>query len=85
MEQPDLTKHFARYRQRDPEQFVKGTMRTKDVGREGHSKLIVGKLRASQKYAIQSVLIDRKDYDSGARVVLQHGQPRIVKLVEVTT
>lgn len=77
--QPDLTKRYARFRQRDPSLFVRGSLRTKDAGRVGHSKIIIGKLRASGKFVVQSVLIDRKDYDKGARVVVQHGQPRIVR------
>lgn len=75
----DLTKRYARFRQRDPTLFVKGTLRTKDIGRTGHSKLIVGKLRSTKQFTIQSVLIDRKDYERGVRVVLQHGHPRIMQ------
>ena len=80
MDNPDLTRSFARYRQRDPSLFVRGSLRTKDVGRSGHTKMVFGKLRSTGEFQIQSVLVNRKDYDAGVRVVVQNGRPRIVKV-----
>jgi hypothetical protein len=56
---PHLTDKYARFRQKDPEAFVKGSFRTKDVG-EG-KKLILGKDSETGKYELQSVLV-AKDY-----------------------
>jgi hypothetical protein len=74
-----LTKEYAHYQVRDPSLFKDDTIRTQDIGRHKHSKLRLGALKQSGRLVVQSVLIDRKDYEAGTRVVLHHGQPRIVK------
>lgn len=66
-ENPRITERFARFRQRDPNDFVKGSFRTKDLG--GGKKIVVGKLKSSGKYQVQSVLFDRNFYWSVKRVL----------------
>jgi len=63
-----LTKNYARYRQIDPEKFVPGSFRTHDIGRTGHTKRIAGRLRSTGKWATQSILIARDDYNKGLRL-----------------
>lgn len=65
-----LTTRFARYRVLSPRLFVTGSLRTQDVGRKGHSKRIAGRLKKSGKWATQSFLVSRKDYDKGLRYSL---------------
>ena len=62
-----LTKNYARYRLVNPEKFVRGSLRTHDVGRKGHTKRIAGRLKTSGKWETQAILIARKDYDRGKR------------------
>lgn len=56
---PDITRNFARFRQRSPSEFVPGSFRTKRVA-PGKS-VILGKSKATGKYEVQSVII-RKEY-----------------------
>jgi hypothetical protein len=77
-----LTGRYARYRIRSPKSFKKGTFRTQDIGRIGHTKRIAGILK-SGKWATQSVLVSRPDYAKGVRVVKRYGRPAIVKLKRV--
>ncbi len=57
----DLTKKYARFRQFPPSRFSK--FRTVDIGRKGHTKIIIGKEKKTGKWETQSMLMDRKDYD----------------------
>lgn len=54
----DLTKGFVRFRQEDPKKFKR--FRVIDVGRPGHTKLVIGVL-PSGKTKVQSVIVARKD------------------------
>lgn len=77
-----LTKQYARYRLKDPKKF--SAFRIKDVGRIGHTKIIVGKLKRSGKWVTQSILVNRKDYNAGLRVgFTQTGKPVVIKLKKV--
>lgn len=82
MKRPHFTKKYARYRIRSPKLFKKGSFRTQDIGRKGHSKRIAGILK-SGRWATQSMLISRRDYAKGMRVIKSYGRPAIVKLRKV--
>jgi hypothetical protein len=58
---PYKQSRYLRVRVRAPSQFVKGSFRTQDIGRKGHSKRIAGRLKASGKWATQNFLINKKD------------------------
>jgi hypothetical protein len=74
----ELTENFARYRIRSPKDFVEGSFRTDDIGRKGHSKRIAGRLKGTNKWATQSILIDRSDFAKGTRVRNRMGRPVIL-------
>lgn len=77
---PHLTKQYARYRIKNPSDFDKSTLRTQDIGREGHSKRIAGKNKTTGKYETQAILINRKDFEKGTRVIkLKTGRLLITK------
>jgi len=63
-----LTKRYARYRLKSPSKFRKGTFKTLDVGRKGHTKIIIGRPRGKETTEAQAILISRKDYDNGMRL-----------------
>jgi len=63
---PRLTANYARFRQASPSSFVLGTFRTKRVADE--RAIIVAKRKRDSKFAIQSVMIPRKDYWAVKRV-----------------
>jgi hypothetical protein len=74
-----LTKQYARYRLRDPREF--SAFRTKDVGRVGHTKIVVGKLRKGGQWVTQSILVNRNDYEKGLRVAFtQTGRPVMMRI-----
>lgn len=54
------TEKYARYRQKNPSLFQKGSFRIIDVGRPGHTKLIIGKLKGKTTTTVQSILKERK-------------------------
>jgi DNA polymerase/3'-5' exonuclease PolX len=58
-ENPRITERFARFRQKSPREFVPDSFRTKY---QGDSELIVGKLKSTGKYAVQSILFKRDKY-----------------------
>jgi len=72
-----LTKNYARYRIIDPEEFIKGSFKTMDVGRKGHTKIIRGRLKENGRWATQAILINKEDYLAGVRVVFKNGRPHI--------
>ena len=76
--QPDMTKKYARHRIEDPSHFDK--LRTKDIGRKGHTKIILGRVKGTNTWKPQSVLVTREDYAKGERVTLQHGRPKIINI-----
>jgi len=47
---------YIRIRVRNPKSFKKGSFRTHDIGRKGHSKRIAGKLKKGQ-WATQAFLV----------------------------
>ncbi len=64
-----LTKKYARIRIKNPKYFDKKSLRTKDIGRKGFSKLIIGCKRGKFKKGrctigtqTQAVLLSRKDF-----------------------
>ena len=73
-----ITRNFARYRLRDPKDFEK--LRIKDVGRKGHTKFILGKVKGRNEWKIQAILISIADYKKGMRVRMNKGRPIIVKM-----
>jgi hypothetical protein len=73
-----LTKRYARYRIMSPSLFEKSSFKTHDIGRKGHSKRITGILKSDGKWATQSVLVAREDYEKGVRVKIKYGRPVIV-------
>ena len=60
---------YKRYRIRSPSKFKKGSFRTHDIGRKGHSKRIAGVLKKSGTWATQSILVKK-------------GEPTTVKMKE---
>jgi hypothetical protein len=59
-ENPRITEKYARFRQRDPDEFVKGSFRTKKIAND--KEIVVGKEKKSKKYEVQSILVKRKRY-----------------------
>jgi len=57
----ELKKNYWRIRVRDPKDFEKGSFRTDDIGRKGHSLRIAGILKKSGKWATQSWLLHKDD------------------------
>ena len=55
----DVTPRYYRARLRNPREFTK--LRIKDIGRSGHTKLIVGRPKGMTATRTQSVLIPRGD------------------------
>ncbi|MHA1333218.1 MAG: hypothetical protein ACTSPL_03985 [Candidatus Odinarchaeia archaeon] len=60
-------RQYVRIRVRNPKLFKKNSFRTHDIGREGHSKRIAGKLKVGG-WATQSYLISLSD------VVIKNGK-----------
>jgi len=66
---PRKTKNWLRYRQKEPSKFVKTSFRnvpishTKYKGKIKGVRAIVGKLKSTKKWAIQSILKIRKKHD----------------------
>lgn len=60
-ENPRITDKYARFRQKDPKEFKKGSFRTK---KEGDKTLILGKDKKYGQYMLQSILVNRKGYFS---------------------
>jgi hypothetical protein len=61
----DVTTNFIRVRQKSPEMFSE--YRTKDLGDPGYSKAVVGRLKRSEKWVIQSYLISIKGLKQGRK------------------
>ncbi|MCJ7768019.1 hypothetical protein MUP79_06480 [Candidatus Bathyarchaeota archaeon] len=64
---------YLRVRVRSPSVFRKGTLRTQDIGRAGHSKRIAGQLKRTGKWATQNFMIrksDLKRLDTKAKTLL---------------
>lgn len=55
----DATPNYFRFRQESPSKFRKGTLRTKDIGKKGGLKIIVGRPLGRKKTKVQSVLVER--------------------------
>ena len=80
LKRPHFTKKYARYRIKSPAKFKKSSFRAHDIGRPGHSKRIAGRLKKTNRWRTQSVLVTRKDYRAGKRVKKIRGRPVIFKL-----
>lgn len=50
------TKNYTRIRIEDPKHFKKRSFRIIDPGRKGHTKLIIGRLKGSNKTRVQALL-----------------------------
>lgn len=74
-----ITKKYMRYRLRSPSQFIRGSFRTHDFGRVGHSKRIAGRLKRNNLWATQAILITRSDYKKGLRVKKVNGRFEIYR------
>ncbi len=57
----DITARYERWRIRHPNEFIKGSFRTHDIGRVGFSKRIAGRLKKTGKWATQSLLISHAE------------------------
>ena len=55
------TENYERHRILEPRFFVRGSLRTHDIGRRGYSKRIAGRLKMNRRWATQSLLISRKE------------------------
>ncbi len=61
---PRVTKEYRRWRQKDPGLFIKGSFRTvpldhTDYKGKKKGKAIVGKLKSTKKWAMQSILEEK--------------------------
>ena len=56
-----MTRRFERHRIRNPDEFIKGSFRTQDIGKKGLSKRIAGRLKKTGRWATQSILISRQE------------------------
>lgn len=55
----DITKNYIRYRIRNPKLFISGSLRTMDIGKPGYHKMIRGVLKRSNKWATQSIIVEK--------------------------
>jgi hypothetical protein len=55
--------HYIRLRMKEPEKFRAQTFRTLDVGKVGYTKFIMAKPKNSEKLQVQSVILNKKDYN----------------------
>lgn len=69
----EIGKRFVRVRIRSPKVFKRGTFRTHDIGRKGHSLRIAAIRKKTGKFATQSFIILKKD--------LVRGDPRALRLI----
>jgi hypothetical protein len=67
----DVTEKYVRVRMRDPDKFIRGSIRTHDIGREGFSKRLAGKLKSTGEWATQSWLISREEPKQRAEKLLE--------------
>lgn len=58
---PYAKSKYLRIRVRNPSSFIKGSFRTHDIGRKGHSKRIAGRLKRTGQWATQNYLIKKAD------------------------
>lgn len=58
---PHITEKYVRVRVRPPESFIKGSIRTHDIGRKGYSKRLAGRMKKTGKWATQEFLIARNE------------------------
>jgi hypothetical protein len=58
---PHITENYIRVRVRPPESFIKGSIRTHDIGRKGYSKRLAGRTKKTGKWATQAFLIARNE------------------------
>lgn len=57
----EIGKRFVRVRIRSPKVFRRGTFKTHDIGRKGHSLRVAGIRKKTGKFATQSYLILKSD------------------------
>ncbi len=57
----EITGRYMRIRVRSPAVFKKGSFRTHDIGRLGHSKRIAGIRKKTGKWQTQAFLINKND------------------------
>jgi len=58
-----MVKYYERHRVTPLNKFVKGSFRTIDPGRPGHTKLVIGRLKAGihkGKTRVQAILYEKK-------------------------
>lgn len=53
------TKNYKRYRVREPEQFKKTSFRTLDIGRPKKHQMVRGKLKRTERWATQAVIVEK--------------------------
>lgn len=73
-----LTEHFARYRVKSPSSFEPGSFRTQHIGSHGAER-VAGRLKSTGEWATEAILIPKKEYEHGERVVFERGKPKIVR------
>lgn len=61
------TEDYVRIEMRDPDIFIRGTLRTHDIGRVGFSKRIAGRVRKTGEWETQSFLVSRNEPDERAK------------------
>jgi len=54
-----FTKRYKRMRVEDPSKFQKGSFRTIDPGRVGHTRLVIGRLKGKKTTSTQAILVER--------------------------
>jgi hypothetical protein len=52
---------YLRIRVRSPKLFKRGSFRTQDIGRVGHSKRIAGRLKKTGRWATQNFMVSKAD------------------------
>ncbi|MCJ7572350.1 MAG: hypothetical protein MUO82_10840 [Candidatus Thermoplasmatota archaeon] len=73
-----LTKRYARYRIKNPKSFKNGSLKIQALGKRGITKRIAGRLKTTNKWSTQAILITRDDYKKGKRVRIDiYGKPKI--------
>lgn len=60
----ERTKRYVRLRVKHPGNFIRGSLRTHDIGRGMHSKRIAGRLKRTGKWDTQAFLITRGDWNT---------------------
>lgn len=64
----ETTKNYVRFRIKNPRLFIKSSFRTLDIGKPMGHQLVRAKLKKTGRWATQSVIVEKRLYNSSAYV-----------------